>query len=211
MPSFIRMGLVLMAVGAIATTILATTNAATEGAIAEAVRLDTLKALRSVLPVGYDNDPVEDTVMLADVGLNKKGTPVKFYRSRKGDQAMAAAFVVTAPDGYSGDIDTIMAVSVDGTVTGIQVVNHKETPGLGDKIEASKSDWAESFRGKRLDTFKWGVKKDGGGFDQFAGATITPRAVVKSVKYGLEFFVKHQAQIFAQAEPVAVQPAQAAH
>nr|CRH08097.1 Electron transport complex protein rnfG [Candidatus Magnetococcus massalia] len=203
------MGLVLALVGAVATGVLAGLNEVTKGPIAEAIRLETLKALRTVLPEGYDNDPVADTIFLIDKRLNKKETPVKFYRATKAGQPFASAFVVTAPDGYSGNISTIMAVSTDGIVTGIEVIAHAETPGLGDKIQRNVSDWPLFFNGKTKDNVKWGVKKDGGDFDQFAGATITPRAVVHSVKRGLDFFLEQQAKIFAPA-PAPAQPDAAA-
>ncbi|MEG3638437.1 electron transport complex subunit RsxG [Magnetococcus sp. PR-3] len=212
MPSFIRMGLVLMVVGAVATFVLSSLNTVTAPIIAYEIRMETLRALQNVLPQGYDNDPVEDTIMISDRALNKKATPVKVYRARNGEAPLAAAFMVTAPDGYSGDIKTLMAVTSDGTVTGIQVIAHAETPGLGDKIQANISDWPLTFKGKTQDNIKWGVKKDGGYFDQFAGATITPRAVVNSVKRGLDFFMDNREKFFVAA-PVAApapQPAQAA-
>ncbi len=194
MPDFIKMGIVLMIVGAVATAVLSATEMITRGPIQEAQRQEILRALRQVLPPGFDNEPDKDTIQLADKRLNRKERPVTFYRASKGGSPMAAAFVVTAPDGYSGDIDIMMAVNPDGVVTGIQVVAHKETPGLGDKIVVT--DWPESFKGKTLSNVKWAVKKDGGAFEQFAGATITPRAVVGAVKRGLEYFVDKKADVF---------------
>ena len=194
MPDFVKMGLILMAVGLIATTILAGTEKVTRAPIAEAKRQEILKALRQVLPEGFDNEPDADVVELADSRLNRKLKPVTFYRGRAAGTNLAAAFVVTAPDGYSGDIDIMMAVTPEGSISGVQVVGHAETPGLGDK--AVITDWPKSFNGKTLDNVKWGVKKDGGDFDQFAGATITPRAIVVAVKQGLGFFVEHREAIF---------------
>ncbi|MBF0454376.1 MAG: RnfABCDGE type electron transport complex subunit G [Magnetococcales bacterium] len=202
MPDFIKMGLALMVVGLVATSILAVTEAVTRGPIAEAKRLEILRALTQVLPQGFDNAPDSDTILLSDSRLNRKLKPVTFYRGRKGDSNLGAAFVVTAPDGYSGNIDIMLAVIPGGTISGIQVVAHAETPGLGDKIVIT--DWPQSFQGKTLDNTKWGVKKDGGDFDQFAGATITPRAVVGAIKKGLAFFVENEGKIFQPASTEAV-------
>ncbi len=203
MPDFIKMGLALMVVGLVATSILAVTESVTRAPIAEAKRQEILRALTQVLPSGFDNAPDSDTILLTDVKLNRKLKPVTFYRGRKGESNLGAAFVVTAPDGYSGNIEIMMAVTPGGVVSGIQVVAHAETPGLGDKIVIT--DWPKLFQGKTLKNTKWGVKKDGGSFDQFAGATITPRAVVKAVKSGLEFFMENESKIFKPAE--IVQPA----
>ncbi|MBF0447253.1 MAG: RnfABCDGE type electron transport complex subunit G [Magnetococcales bacterium] len=197
MPDFIKMGLALMVVGFVATSILAVTESVTREPIAEAKRLEIMRALTQVLPTGFDNQPDSDSVQLADVRLNRKLKPVTFYRGRKGGANLGAAYVVTAPDGYSGNIEIMMAVMPGGVISGIQVVVHAETPGLGDKIVIT--DWPNAFKGKTLENAKWGVKKDGGEFDQFAGATITPRAVVGAVKRGLEFFIENEEKIFQPA------------
>ncbi|MBF0371577.1 MAG: RnfABCDGE type electron transport complex subunit G [Magnetococcales bacterium] len=201
MPDFLKMGLSLMVVGMVATAILAATEAVTREPIAEAKRQEILRALRQVLPEGFDNEPDRDIVEFSDSLLNRKLKPVVFYRARKAGSDLGAAYVVTAPDGYSGNIDIMMAVAPGGTVTGIQIVAHAETPGLGDK--AVITDWPDSFKGTTKDNVKWGVKKDGGDFDQFAGATITPRAIVHAVKKGLDFFLANESRIFVPAAPPA--------
>ena len=198
--SVIAMGSILMLVGMIATTILATTEAVTRAPIAEAKRLEILRALTQVLPEGFDNEPDADTLLFRDKRLNRKETPVIFYRGRKGDTNLGAAFVVTAPNGYSGNIEIMMAVTPDGFVSGVQVVAHAETPGLGDKM--TTTDWPDAFKGKNQTNVRWGVKKDGGDFDQFAGATITPMAVVGAVKRGLDFFVENRDAIFQPAPAI---------
>ncbi|MBF0109106.1 MAG: electron transport complex subunit RsxG [Magnetococcales bacterium] len=197
MPDFFRMGLVLMVVGLVATALLAGTDAITREPIAEAKRQELLNGLRLVLPEGFDNEPDKDSMTVTDTRLEKKGRPVTIYRGRKGDADLGVAFTVIAPDGYSGDIEILMGIASGGTVTRIQVLSHKETPGLGDKI--TLTDWPDAFKGKTLTNTKWGVKKDGGDFDQFAGATITPRAVVGAVKRGLEYFKENEARLFARA------------
>lgn len=194
MPHFLKMGVILMIVGLIATAILANVEEITRAPIAESKRQELLSALSQVLPKGFDNAPETDFIELADKRINRKVKPVRFYRARTAGNDLATAFLVSAPDGYSGNIDILMSVSAAGAITGIQIVSHTETPGLGDKVV--KTDWPLSFKGKTLKNTKWGVKKDGGDFDQFAGATITPRAIVGAVKQGLEYFVENQEKIF---------------
>jgi electron transport complex protein RnfG len=200
MPDYLRMGFILMVVGMVATAILAVTESATRAPIAEAKQQETLRMLQMVLPEGFDNQPVNDTITLADKRLNRKEKPVIFYRGRKGASNLGVAYVVTAPDGYSGDIEIMMSVLPSATVHLVQIVAHNETPGLGDKIMPSKGDWIKSFIGKNQDNIRWRVKKDGGDFDQFAGATITPRAVVNAVKRGLDYFVEKKEIIFQPAK-----------
>ncbi|MBF0213212.1 MAG: electron transport complex subunit RsxG [Magnetococcales bacterium] len=194
MPHFLKMGVILMVVGLIATAILAGVEGITREPIAQSQRQELLNALAKVLPAGFDNSPVEDQVQLADKRINRQAKEVPFYRARKGGAPMAVAFLVSAPDGYSGNIDILIGVDSLGALTGIQIVSHAETPGLGNKIV--KTDWPKAFVGKSLKNAKWAVKKDGGEFDQFAGATITPRAVVGAVKRGLEYFAENQDKIF---------------
>ena len=115
------------------------------------------------------------------------------------------AFIIpsVASDGYSGDIKFIAGVNTDGSVAGVRVLAHKETPGLGDKVDLKKSDWILGFNGKSLNKPKaesWKVKKDGGEFDQFTGATITPRAVVRQLKEVLTLVNTQQAELIEQAK-----------
>lgn len=172
---------------------LAFANTATKGHIAAAEALDMQTTLAQVLPQGFaDNDLLQDVIELD--GGNAR---VKVHLAKKGGQVAGAVFR-RAGRGYGGDIEILMAVDARGTVLGVRVLKHKETPGLGDKIEAAKASWIEGFAGKELGhppAEKWAVKKDGGVFDAFAGATITPRAVVKAVKGGLEFFEAHKRDI----------------
>lgn len=172
---------------------LAWASSATGDAIAAAEAKDLRDSLSEVLPQGMaDNDFLKDTV-----DLEKGGKTVTIYRARQGGVVKAALFKV-AERGYAGDIQVLMAVDADGRTLGVRVLKHVETPGLGDKIEVKKDPWVKSFDGKSLGDpapEKWGVKKDSGVFDQFAGATITPRAVVKAVKGGLEFYTEHRQEI----------------
>ena len=172
---------------------LAWASNATGGAIAAAEAKDLRDSLAEVLPQGMaDNDFLKDTVE-----LEKEGKTVTIYRARQAGVVKAALFKV-AQRGYAGDIQVLMAVDSDGKTLGVRVLEHSETPGLGDKIEVKKDPWVKSFGGKSLadpTPDKWAVKKDGGIFDQFAGATITPRAVVKAVKGGMDFYAEHRKEI----------------
>ena len=118
---------------------------------------------------------------------------------------IGVAFQVTAGTGYAGPIEMIMGIDMQGKLLGVRVVAHKETPGLGDKIEVAKSKWITLFDGLSIgnpEKDKWAVKKDGGNFDQFTGATITPRAVVKAIKHGLEMFEKHRHEISDDSDKI---------
>jgi len=169
---------------------------ATHTAIAEAEARDLRDSLIEVLPAGFaDNDLQNDTIE-----LDRAGVPLTVYRARAGGLVKGAVFRV-AERGYAADIQILMAVDRDGRLLGVRVIKHSETPGLGDKIEVKKDGWIKSFDGKTMGApvaSQWAVKKDGGVFDQFAGATITPRAVVKAVKGGLEFFAVHRDGILGE-------------
>lgn len=185
--------LLLGVVALLASAALAVVSDATSPAIAAAEAKDLRDSLSEVLPVGMaDNDFLKDTV-----DLEQGGKSITVYRARQAGEIKAALFKV-AERGYSGEIQVLMAVDMDGRTLGVRVLKHTETPGLGDKIEVKKDDWVLAFNGKSLidpTEDKWAVKKDNGVFDQFAGATITPRAVVKAVKGGLEFFAAHKAEV----------------
>jgi electron transport complex protein RnfG len=193
-----RLILVLTLITAGAGLILSLVEAVTREPIAEQRRLETLRALQAVLPPA-DNSPDEDTVQLL-MGQDKRGRDVfrTFFRGRKGDDLSGVAFKVVAPDGYSGNITVMVGVDSEGTVAGIEILSHQETPGLGDKIALPA--FKGIFVGKNLENADWRVKKDGGEFDQITGATISPRAVVGAVRKGLEFFRDHKAEILAEAK-----------
>jgi electron transport complex protein RnfG len=147
----------------------------------------------------HDNDIYLDCLLIDNDNLSAKTQ--KVYLARLNNAPIAAAITSTAPDGYSGNIELLVAINYDGSVSGVRTIKHQETPGLGDKIELNKSDWILSFSNKRIledvDS-RWAVAKDGGMFDQFTGATITPRAVVSAVKKTVEFFNQNKQQLFAQ-------------
>jgi electron transport complex protein RnfG len=171
---------------------LALADRATEEDIKAAQARDMQQSLAQVLPGQYDNDLLKDTVTLPGPDGN-----VTVYRARRAGKVEAVVFQVQG-QGYAGPVVSMMGVDRNGQVLGVRVINHKETPGLGDKVDPAKSDWIHAFEHKFFGDppeDKWAVKKDGGVFDQFSGATITPRAVVKSVKGGLEFFRKQKTRL----------------
>ena len=148
----------------------------------------------------YDNDPLADQITLPAADFHS-AEPVTVYRARKQGQPVAAFFKVTAPDGYSGKIALLVAIRADQSLAGVRVLKHKETPGLVDKIEEAKNPWILGFTDKSLQNPSldgWAVKKDGGQFDQFTGATITPRAVVKQIRHTLQWSSQQLPWLFQQ-------------
>ena len=126
--------------------------------------------------------------------------PALIYRVYAEEKPVAALFVVTARDGYSGPIRLLIGITMDGAVTGVRVLEHRETPGLGDRVEIEKTDWVLQFDGRKLGdppADRWGIKEDGGEFDQLSGASVTPRAIVKAIKATLSYFELHSEAIFA--------------
>jgi len=172
----------------------------TAARIEENQRQTLLHSLQNLIPADhYDNDLLADVV---EISLPEPGLkPVTVYRARKSGKPVAAVFSTVALDGYSGEISLLVAVKADGSLSGVRVLAHKETPGLGDLIDDNKSRWILAFNGLSLgnppEKF-WKVKRDGGSFDQFTGATVTPRAVVKAVKDILLFFKASQKTVFSE-------------
>lgn len=162
---------------------------------------DLLASLAEVIPQAlFDNNLLEDAVIILSKNDGVGADETRVYIARKQGKVRAVSFGLVAAGGYSGDINIIMGVDTEGNILGVRVISHAETPGLGDKIEVSKSDWILGFSGYsllKLTVGQWAVKKDGGKFDQFTGATITPRAIVRAVYQGLQFFKHHQAELLA--------------
>ena len=185
----------------IGTTLVSFTYENTKERIADNERMALLKKLHKIVPADLiDNDIVNDTVRVSNRDLLGAEQTI-VYRGRKLNQPVAAVFNIVAPEGYSGTINMLVAVKTDGTLGGVRIVSHRETPGLGDKIEERKSDWIFGFEGRSLnnpDKSRWKVKRDGGDFDQFTGATITPRVVVDAVKRTLIFFQDNKEAVFKQ-------------
>ncbi|MEM0912006.1 MAG: electron transport complex subunit RsxG [Pseudomonadota bacterium] len=156
---------------------------------------DRLELLSQVLPATYyDNVPLEDVVEIHDPLFSSD--PIEVFVARMNNEVSSIVFEMKT-EGYGGTMKLFMSLNPQGQIVGLRVLSHKETPGLADKLEISKSDWITTFNGLSLASLpreKWAVKKDGGDFDQFTGATITPRAVVNRVLNGLDFFERHKRQ-----------------
>ena len=179
---------------AIAAALLVTMNLSTKTPIAERQAEDLQTSLAQVVADNlHDNKLLENTVVLKDAA----GKEVKIYRGTQAGKVSALVWE-TVGYGYAGEIKIIIAVDPEGKILGTRVLAHKETPGLGDKIEEAKGDWILKFTGLSISNpsdDKWKVKKDGGQFDQFSGATITPRAVVKAIHEALQFFAAHKTEL----------------
>ncbi len=182
------------------TGLVALTQAGTAKRIAENERRSLLRTLHQVLPQElHDNDLYSDSIEVTDPLLGSS-RPVAVYRARKQGKSVAAIIASMSPIGYGGPIKLLVGIHYDGTISGVRVLYHKETPGLGDGIEVEKSDWILGFNGLSLNNPKesnWKVKKDGGVFDQFTGATITPRSVVGTVRNTLRYYHSHREALFA--------------
>lgn len=183
----------------VGTGLVALTQAGTAERIAENERQALLRNLHQVVsPSLHNNDIYADSIEVTDPMLGS-AQPVRVYRARQDGQPVAAVIATIAPNGYGGGIKLLVGIRYDGTLTGVRVISHKETPGLGDAIEAERSDWVLGFNGRSLGNPKekqWKVKKDGGVFDQFTGATITPRAIVEAVYSTLRYYQNHREALY---------------
>jgi electron transport complex protein RnfG len=198
-----RSALALGLVAVLGTALLAGVNQATRQRIEDQQRRAVIKQLSQVVnPELFDNAIYDDHYTFSDTDWFPSGQSITVYRARKNSQAAAAVFRLAARDGYNGDIHLLIGIYADGSISGVRVISHKETPGLGDAIETGKSDWVLAFNGRRLkqdSESTWAVRKDGGQFDQFTGATITPRAVVKAVRLALAFYKDNPQVVFSHA------------
>lgn len=176
----------------------------TQERIAANERAVLIQRLNEIVPPeSYNNAPQTDTVQVTAPSELGTARPVTVYRFRRDGQPVAAVLTVIAPDGYAGNIKLLVGVYYDGRIAGVRAVSHKETPGLGDKIETSRSDWILNFSGRSLTNpapEDWRVRPDGGAFDSFTGATITPRAVVRAVYRSLLYFEREKVNLFATGE-----------
>ena len=193
-------GLFLLLFAVAGTTLVATTEFSSRDAIAANERRVLLRNLYALLPASeLDNDIAADTVSLPPSPLLGTEEPSTAYRARLAGEPVAVIFNSIAPDGYSGRIHLLVGVYLDGSVAGVRVVKHAETPGLGDAIEVRKSPWIRGFDGKSLHNPQledWAVERDGGEFDQLTGATITPRAVVTAVRNTLLYYRRNADMLF---------------
>lgn len=182
---------------------LALTDIGTREKRAESIRKVQSQALNEIISKNrHDNDLLEDSLPVDDKEFLKLKEAKTIHIARKGGTVVAFIIPTRAPDGYSGSIDSIVGVLLDGSIAGVRIIKHAETPGLGDKVELKKSPWVLDFNSKDKDNPTpelWKVKKDKGVFDQFTGATITPRAVVHSVYNALLFFEQNKNRLLQEA------------
>lgn len=180
--------------------LVAFTHDNTEERIAANERAFLLRSLHElVTPAMHDNDMFRDVIQVTDNEYLGSKKPVNVYRARKEGKNVAVIINAIAPDGYNGAITLLVAINTTGELIGVRVAKHRETPGLGDAIEVMRSNWILGFSGKSLENpgkKGWYVKRDGGVFDQFTGATITPRAIVKAVYNTLQYFQKNSEILF---------------
>ena len=205
MQSSIRRNSILLGLFAVLTTnIIAGTYLGTRERIAEEQRKARERALLEIVPrAAHDNAMLDDTLPIGGAGELGLGEERELFVARQDGSVVAVILPVIAPDGYSGEIELIVGINRDGTVAGARVLAHKETPGLGDKVDLNKSDWILGFDGRSLTDptpDRWKVKKDKGEFDQFTGATITPRAVTAAVKEALEYFAANRSRLLDDQE-----------
>lgn len=205
MKEIIRMVVVLTLICLVAAVALAQIYELTKGPIENAMRQEKLTALKAVLPT-YDNEPDLDTVEFS-------GTT--YYVAKKDGAVVGYAVEAVSLNGYSGEIKILLGLLPGGEVSGLEILEHKETPGLGQKIEEkswrNQFIWKDSAKTTRrsLTNTNWAVKKDRGDIDQISGATISPRAVVEAVKGALDQFKLAQSRLAPpppEPEPIVVDP-----
>lgn len=197
-------GLILGGLAAVCTTLVVFTHSTTAPRIAANQQAFLERSLQPVLAgISYDGKLSESTKTIPAPHELPGNDDVSIYRVYADEAPIAALFVVSARDGFSGPIQLLVGIHASGTVTGVRVLQHRETPGLGDLIEAAKSDWILQFVGKSLSEppeSAWSIKRDGGEFDQLTGASITPRAIIKAVKETLLYFAGNRDTIFEQID-----------
>jgi len=201
-----RSALILALFALVGTGLVAVIFTETEEPIANAEKEYMLRSLHSVIKSElHDNDIFTDYIEVDSKDLLGTGKPVPVFRARKNGQPTALAITTIAQEGYVGPIKLLVGIDTMGTIIGVRVLAHRETPGLGDAIDEKRSNWIFGFEGHSLtnpESNKWRVRRDGGVFDQFTGATITPRAVVKAIHQSLIFFEKNKERLFSQKSAV---------
>lgn len=193
-------GIILAIFAAVCVGLIAITYYITRDTIAGEMEAALARTLNQLVEQSeYNNDVYHDCTLIKNAAALGSNKPLKAYRMRQDGEPVAVVMESIAPNGYSGKIAMVVGIYADGTIAGVRVTDHKETPGLGDKVDAKKSDWILTFAGRSLSNPEpegWAVSKDGGQFDAFTGATITPRAVIQQVAKTLAFFGNNQQQLF---------------
>lgn len=205
-PTATRTVLLFLLVACGAAALVSVTHEFSRDRIAANERQRVIERLRSVVETLPNADRLTPLDVRPPPGESPAATPSDAFVMVERTTPSAVVFAVTAPEGYNAPIQLLVGIDLDGNVTGVRVVNHRETPGLGDAIEREKSDWIEQFTGTTLSMPNvWAVDKDGGPFDSITGATVTPRAVVAAVHRALEYFEMHGAAVIAQGRQRAAQ------
>ena len=199
-----KTAITLIAFAVVFTALLAYVFQVTKVPIEKSEAAARLALFRQIVPENmHDNDILKDKLTIAPNDLlgNKQATIAN--RARIDNKPVAVILEAIAHDGYSGDIKLLIAIKYDGSISGVRVLTHKETPGLGDYIDIAKDDWIKLFDNESLTKTSdknWSVKKDNGQFDYMAGATITPRAVVKAVHKALQYFEENKDALFVEGK-----------
>lgn len=198
-----KSGITLAIIAAVCTALVAVTYQLTRERIAENAQAWLEQSLQPALSgLLFDSGVSESRLTIPAPHELPGSSDAIIYRVYSADEPVAALFVVSARDGYAGAIRFLVGIDIEGAVTGVHVLEHRETPGLGDRIESNKSDWVNQFDGRSLGNPAadgWKIKRDGGEFDQLTGASVTPRAVVKAIRDTLTWFEENQDQVFAAA------------
>ena len=197
----LKTGLTLAAIAAICTAAVAATYQLTRDRIAANEQALLEQSLEPALSGVVFDSSITDSMLIIPAPHQLPGNDDAIvYRVYAGSAPAAALFAVTARDGYAGPIRILLGIAYDGTVTGVRILEHRETPGLGDKIESSRSDWVFQFEGRSLGdppVDGWAIRRDGGEFDQLSGASVTPRAVVGAIQQTLIYFEANREEIFS--------------
>jgi len=197
----LRTSILLALFAVIGTGLVAYTHDSTKAKIAYNEKQSLLKKLHVIItPDEHDNELFQDVISVTSESLLGTKNSVTAYRARKNGAPVGVIIAPIVPDGYNGEIKLLVGIYYDGSLAGVRVLSHRETPGLGDRIEEKRSDWILAFRSRSLenpDAKDWRVKRDGGAIDQFTGATITPRAIVKAVKNCLLYYTDNKELLFS--------------
>ena len=196
-----KSGVTLAVIAAVCTSLVAATWQLTAERIETNKREWLERSLQPALAgLFFDSSVTESMLMIPPPHELPGSGAAIIYRVYAGEKPVAALFVVSARDGYAGPIRLLIGIAMDGTVTGVRVLEHRETPGLGDRIETTKSDWVLQFDGHSLqdpEPARWALKGDGGDFDQLTGASVTPRAIVNAIRETLTYFDANRVAVFA--------------
>jgi len=196
--------LILALFALLATSLIGATYWLTQDTINQQAKIQLSKRLDQVIaPQSHDNDLIKSCQYISDPALGPNPPHLLFLAKKEG-KLMGAAIEAIAPDGYSGNINILIGFNENAAISGVRILRHNETPGLGDKISKRVSNWVDAFVGKKPTSNqdpRWSVKKDGGDFDQFTGATITPRAVVKAIKKASVYYQAHYAEFLSLNHP----------